>query len=216
MGEKVITIICEGQVVKDVDFIYNYGITAEHLEELKQSGLKDGFFMYGDEYKFHLIYPKGTKKKYKKRNPKKVKLKNIPKIDIPILNGNKRFIFTHKIDFKEKMKKNQCHLFVKVDDKEYKLDLFCAAMEMSRVHMIKSIENSETFKLNGVDVTIVRHKIKRILYNLRNDKSGKEYNHIQRSTVMDKTKSSEAIIQGLNEKNPIKIFKHYTIERIQA
>jgi hypothetical protein len=82
--------------------------------------------------------------------------------------------------------------------------------------MIKSIENSETFKLNGVDVTIVRHKIKRILYNLRNDKSGKEYNHIQRSTVMDKTKSSEAIIQGLNEKNPIKIFKHYTIERIQA
>ena len=213
-----------GKIVTDKDFMHFYGIDKEELTRLQQGGLDKGYFMYGENYKFSLIYSKQAKQREernerrinRKRITRKVDKSNLPVIDIPIYQSTKRFIFTDIEQFKDDLPRGTYKKYVVVNGKEYPINTFCACMSMSLVHLRNSIKDAETFTLNDVPCKVVKIKNLRVLYNLRNNKTKNEYKHIHKSKVMELTDTSAAIFEGLNEGNTKKTYKKYTLERVMV
>lgn len=197
---------CEGQIVTDKVFLYNYNLKQWQLDKMKEYGSKRGWFKYKD-YRFRLTQIK----RWDVQCSEKVSDER-PPIDIKKLPGKRKLVFTEEVLSGGTIPKGY-KIYIRYNDYEYPVDDFCNQIGITTEHLKRSLVGISECKLNGQDIAVVIKPKNYIFYTIKHIKTGEMYKNLPISETVKFLGCKRSLISSLNKRYFKTKFDDYSVTR---
>ena len=187
------TLICEREIVKDKDFIYNYDLEQWQLDKMKEYGKTQGWFKYKG-FTFEL---KGLKQIHIPESDYDTIER--PEVNITKQQGRTKFVFTDRTYKEVREIKKGLKIYIRYKDYDFPIDIFCTRAKMSAGFLKKKLVGIHSCKVNGHYIEVIPKPKNFIFYTITNNKTGKVYPNVLIESAINFLGCNRSLIGNLNK-----------------
>jgi len=200
-------LICEGEIVTDKDFLYNYTLEKWQLNKMKDFGKDQGWFKYKG-YTFEL---QGYAQKHVETNS--IQDGEMPFITIKKLQGRIKLIFTDQEYREVRAIKKGFKIHIRYKHYTFTMEQFCNGVGMNADTLKGKLAGVDKCKLNGEWIKVVVKPKNSIFYTIIDNKQKKTYKNVVLDAALAFLGCKRCVVTNLNKYYQSTNYGDFTIER---